>query len=110
MDAARRQLIKDFKERKVARGVYQVRAGSGERWVGASRNLGATRNSLWFGLKMGSYIDGGLQAAWTAAGGEGFEYEVMEELDEDVEELLVKDQLKAMRERWAAKLGARTLR
>jgi hypothetical protein len=110
MDARRKQLINDYKERKPARGAYAIRClATGEVWVGTSPNLAAARNGLWFGLRLGSCRDQPLQAAWQAHGEPAFQFEILEELDEDVNPISVRDLLKDLKTRWAAQCGARTL-
>jgi hypothetical protein len=80
----RRQAVRDFKERKVLRGVFAVRcAATGQVWVGASRNLDQQQNAIWFGLKSGGYINRAVQAAWTAHGQAGLAFEVLETFDDE---------------------------
>jgi hypothetical protein len=106
----RREAIRKFKEQKTARGAYAIRCTqSGGVWVGVSPDLNAKKNSSWFGLRMGSHIDKGLQTEWNTYGEPAFTFEVLEELDEDVAALNLRDELKAMREHWVAKLSAKAL-
>lgn len=106
----RREAIRKFKEQKTARGAYAIRCTANDAvWVGVSPDLNAKKNSSWFGLRMGSHIDKGLQAEWNSHGESAFTFEVLEELDEDVADLNRRDELKAMRERWVAKLSAKAL-
>ncbi|HNY39024.1 MAG TPA: GIY-YIG nuclease family protein [Bryobacteraceae bacterium] len=108
--ADRKQAIKDFKARKPHRGIYSVRClRTGTVWTGASRDLRAARNSLWFGLNHGSCLDRALQSEWDAQGEDAFEFSVLEALKEDVHELSVRDLLKEKQLDWAARLGARRL-
>jgi hypothetical protein len=106
----RKEAIRQFKEQKVARGAYAIRCrATGQVWVGLSPNLKAKQNSSWFGLRMGSHIDKGLQTEWNTHGESAFTFEVLEELDENVAALNLRDELKSVRERWAARLSAKTL-
>ena len=58
----RKEVVRKFKERKPLLGVFAVRCtATGRVWVGASRNLDATRNGSWFCLRNGSYHDKALQ-------------------------------------------------
>ena len=92
------EAIKEFKERKPALGVYAVRcSGSGDAWVGASRNLEATRNSCWFSLRMGGCREPSLQEAWNSHGEAAFTYETLEQFDDDLHPMAVRDMLKARR-------------
>jgi hypothetical protein len=78
-------------------------------WVGASRNLDATKNGFWFTLRNGSHTDKSLQAEWNLQGEPAFQYDVLEKLDEDVHPLEVADRLKEKRNYWIARLGAQPL-
>jgi hypothetical protein len=103
----RLQAVRDFKERKVARGIYAVRcAATGEVWVGASRNLDQQQNSIWFGLRSGGYINRAVQAAWRAHGEATFNFETLEEIDPDLGPVGQADALKTRLAHWQAELGA----
>jgi len=94
----------------VSRGIFAVRCvHSGKIWVGASTNLSASRNGLWFMLRSGSYQDKELQAEWQAHGEQAFSFEVLHTLDEETHALAVNDQLKEEKSIWAAKLSAQPL-
>src|SRR5688500_7451243 len=52
---SRRNLARDYKERKVPAGIFSLRcAATGETWVGAARNLDQ-KNGLMFSLRLGSH-------------------------------------------------------
>ena len=107
---SRIELVRQYKELKVQAGIYVVRCvGSGHAWVGTSRNLAATKNGLWFGLRAGLHRDTSLQAEWNAEGEQAFEYEAVEVLDEDVHALNVFGVLKEMKGKWVAELKAEPL-
>jgi hypothetical protein len=108
--AARKEAIKKFKERKPLLGAFVVRCtATGRVWVGTSRNLGATKNSCWFGLRSGAHLNQTLQQEWNAHGEEQFQFEILETLDEDLVALEIPDLLKSKKRYWADKLGARPL-
>jgi hypothetical protein len=108
--AARREAVKAYKERKARRGVFAVRCNTtGAVWAGSSPNLEATRNGLWFQLRVGSHFDKSLQTEWSAQGETAFEYEVLEVLDDEVSATAASGLLKEKRRDWAARLGARIL-
>ncbi|WP_321478242.1 GIY-YIG nuclease family protein [uncultured Paludibaculum sp.] len=108
--AERKEINRKFKERKPAVGVFAVRCtASGAAWVGASRNLDATKNQLWFALRLGVHRDPSLQQEWNARGAAAFRYEILEKLDEDVSALAVADLLKEKRRGWIEELGARAV-
>ncbi|MGJ5817614.1 GIY-YIG nuclease family protein [Paludibaculum fermentans] len=108
--AERKEINRKYKELKPNMGIFAVRcAASGLVWVGATRNLDATRNQNWFALNHGSHRDKGLQAEWNARGGEAFTYEVLEKLDEELLPMAVADVLKEKRRLWVEELGARVV-
>jgi hypothetical protein len=107
---SRKELVRQYKELKPQAGIYAVRCNpSGRAWVGASRNLGATKNGLWFGLRAGMHRETTLQAEWNAQGEQAFEYEAVEVLDEGVHQLNVFGALKEMKGKWVAELKAEPL-
>ena len=81
----RRDAIRQYKERKSPIGIFSLRCtATGATWVGASRNLDGQRNSSMFSLRLGSHRNKAMQAAYNAAGGEaGFEFAVVELLEDD---------------------------
>jgi hypothetical protein len=107
---ARREAIRDWKEKKAVAGVYAVRcAASGEVWVAGASNIEPQQTRHWFGLRTGGHLNKGMQAAWNANGGEaGFSFEVLERLDdEDLTPLGRADLIKARERHWLAALGAK---
>jgi hypothetical protein len=107
---SKKESTRKFKEQKPRVGTYAVRCtATGMVWVGASRNLDATKNGCWFMLRNGSHQDKFLQAAWDAQGENSFEYEVLALLDEDVHPLNVPALLKEKKISWLARLGASPL-
>ena len=105
MDNARKKdLVREYKERKTRVGVYAVRFGDAV-WVGPSRNLDKEQNSLLFQLKAGGHPNKALQAAWQSGGADGFGFEVLEEVtDENPEMVLLL--LKERTAHWRTELGA----
>jgi hypothetical protein len=106
--ARKRDLVREYKERKQMRGVFAVRcAATGEAWVSAAPNLDTQANGLWFQLRMGNHMNKPLQAAWNAHGESAFAYEILAELpDEARSDYALKADLKALEEEWRAKLSA----
>ncbi|WP_375269504.1 GIY-YIG nuclease family protein [Phenylobacterium sp.] len=104
--ARRRELIRDHKERRARAGFYVVRC-AGRAWVGASPNLDAQQNSLWFSLRNGGHRNRDMQSAWGAHGPEGFAFEILEVLeDEEMTPLGRADALKSGLARWRESLCA----
>jgi hypothetical protein len=107
---SRKELVRQFKEMKPQAGIYVVRCiSSGRAWVGPSRNLGAAKNGLWFGLRAGLHRETSLQVEWNAEGEQAFEYEALEVLNEDVHTLNVFGVLKEMKSKWVVRLNAEPL-
>lgn len=104
----RKELARAFREKKKSRGIFQLRCiSSGQVWVDASPTLDTVKNRLWHFLGFGQHHNAKLQAAWNAAGGaDAFEFEVVEEFEEDVNPLMVGSLLKERKAYWRAKLGA----
>jgi len=106
----KKEAISKFKERKSSLGIFAVRCtATGTVWVGFSRNLDANRNGIWFSLRHGLHRDQPLQHEWNAQGESAFEYQVLEQLKDDVPSLLVADLLKESKQRWMSQLQARGL-
>ncbi len=108
---SRKEIIRRFKELKPDVGIYALRCtATGHVWVGATRNLEATRNRCWFSLRNGLDLDRSLQDEWTAHGEPAFQYEILDRLEKDLHPLEVDDLLKKKVIDWAAKLSAQKLR
>lgn len=107
---SRRDAVRDYKERKVAAGIFSLRCtATGETWVGASRNLDQM-NGVYFSLRMGSHRNAALQAAWKAHGEAGFDYAVVESLDDDdLTPIGRASWLKDRERHWMATLNARPM-
>lgn len=108
--ARRRELISDYKERRSRPGVFVLRRrATGETWIGGSRAIDSQVNSLMFSLRHGSHRHKGLQAAWNTDGEAGFEYEIVEALDDqEMTPIGRADWLKARLAHWTAELGAQS--
>jgi hypothetical protein len=106
----RKEAIREYKMRKVSRGVFAVRCkATGQAWIDSSPNLDGAKNGLWFQLREGLHRDKSLQQEWNTHGGEAFQFEVLEMLDDDVVPLGVTDLLKEKKSHWAAQLAAKAL-
>jgi hypothetical protein len=108
--STRKEAIDEYKARKPHRGIFAVRCeASGRVWVGAAPNLEAAKNGAWFTLRIGSHRDAALQAEWRAHGEDAFRFEVLEELDDDVPAMLLRDVLKEKKASWAQRTGGGVL-
>ena len=103
----KKEAIKEFKNRKLARGIFIARCtATGEAWVDSSRDLSSAKNSTWFQLRSGGHRNHAMQAAWNQHGEPSFEFEIVETLDEDYPEMGVNDELKNRKQHWATELNA----
>jgi len=106
----RKEAAKDFKARKVPKGIFAIRCRTtGAVWVDSSPNLDAARNGAWFQLRGGLYRDKGLQEEWNAYGEETFDFEVLETLDQDLPSVGIPDILRDKKCKWAAECGGHPL-
>jgi hypothetical protein len=108
---SRRDAVREFKERKVLRGVFAVRcAATGEAWVSASRTLDSEETKLWFSLKHGGYINRAVQAAWNAHGDAAVSFEILEVFDDqEMGPIGRGDLAKSRAAHWRTELGATKL-
>jgi hypothetical protein len=108
---SRKEIIRRFKEQKPDVGIYALRCTvTGHVWVGATKNLEATRNRCWFSLRNGLNLDGPLQEEWTVHGEPAFQYEILERFEKGLHPLEVDELLKKKVSEWAAKFGGQKLR
>jgi hypothetical protein len=106
----RKTAIRAYKDRPTERGVFSFRCvATGEQWVGGSRDLHASRNSLPFTLRLGRHRAQTLQAAWNTHDESAFQFEVLQVLDPDTPALVLPEALKRAVDDWASKLGAQAL-
>ena len=107
----RKQLVRDYKERKVAAGAFAVRcAPSGQAWVEVTPNLHNRQNGLWFALRLGTHPNKALQQAWKDHGQDAFTYEVVEELPEaERSRWELTNALKELSAKWREALNAEKL-
>lgn len=107
MDKANRKAAREAaREAKRDAGIFAFRGETGV-WVGRSPVLASAENRLRFTLRQGGgFLPDALTAAWAAAAGEGFRFEVLERLDPETPALLVADALKARAALWRDRLAA----
>ena len=99
-----------YKERKAAPGIYAVRCTpTGQVWVGATPELTAVPNRLWFALRLGNHPDAGLTAAWKAHGAEGCVFKELERIEPEDDPYLRHAALKERLAHWQEKLAAPNL-
>lgn len=109
MKADRKEAIRAYKARPVARGIFAVRcAVTGDAWVGSTPNLATITGQL-FTLRQGHHRNKALQAAWDEHGEQAFQIDILEEIDQDVPAVLLADALKQRARHWIEQLGAAAL-
>jgi hypothetical protein len=103
----RRQLVRDYKEKRTAAGIYALRCpAAGAAWVGVSNNIDAQANSVAFVLRMGTHPNREVQATLKTHGGAAFTYEVLERIDDpDLTPLGLSDLLKRRERHWIEALA-----
>jgi hypothetical protein len=109
--ANRKNLVREYKERKTRPGIFAVRCvPENASWTGTSRDLDSQQNGIWFQLKMGNHMNKALQQAWNTHGADAFQFEILEVVEDDNAEivgLLLKEREALWREQsGAAKLFA----
>jgi hypothetical protein len=111
MNSSRKAAIQAYKERKAPRGVFAVRcSATGSVWVDSAMDLEAAKNRTWSTLRHGGpHIDKTILVEFAAHGEEAFHYEILEQLDDDVMPLALRDLLKERKLHWLTQLGARKL-
>ena len=71
--SSRKDLIREYKEKKPTPGVFAVRCiPTNAAWTGLSRNLDTQQNGIWFQLRTGSHVNKALQTAWKKHGEAAF--------------------------------------
>jgi hypothetical protein len=111
MTSSRKAAIRAFKERKTPRGIFAVRCHvTGGVWVGSAMDLAAMENRTWSALRFGdAQMDKSIVLEFSKHGREAFTYEILEELDQDVMPMAMRDLLKERKLHWQAQLRAGTL-
>ncbi len=106
--SARREAVRDYKERKDVPGIFKITcSASGEVWAASSRNLPTQQSGIWFQLKLGSARSKSMQTAWKLHGTETFAFSVVEEIDtENVDRYVLQQRLKDRLTYWRQALGA----
>ena len=106
----RKKAIREYKERKIPRGVFAVRCtATGQAWVDSTPDLRAAQNSVFFMLRTGSNRNPALLAEWNTHGEQAFQFEILETLDDDVLPMAMRDLLKEKKSHWMGQLNAKPL-
>lgn len=93
----KKQLRQQYKQTFLPKGVYALcNKVNGKRFVAASKNLNAAKNSIVFQLNNGTYPVTQLQLDWKEQGGNNFEFEIIEIIEEKNEALDYDKELKVL--------------
>ena len=101
----------DYKERRLTGGVYKIENTRNNRLLlDAATDLRSSRNLFEFAKSTGSCVPMQLQADWKAQGGDGFVYEVLEELTQGETQTAAefKADVALLKEIWIEKLAGRS--
>jgi group I intron endonuclease len=80
---SRREIKREYKERKKPAGVFQVKnTANGKILLGSSLNLEGPLNSHKFMLTIGSHRNAALQKDWNEFGADKFVFEILEVVEE----------------------------
>ena len=104
--ARRKELVREYRERKQILGIYAVRCeAAGKIWVAATKNLDRQQNGIWFQLRLSGHPNKAMTSAWKTHGEAAFEYEILEEVT-DENPLLLDSLLKERAAHWLKQLNA----
>jgi len=108
----RKELKEQYKGQKVLGGVYGIRnTVNGKLLFGATTDLQGRKNRFDFAQSTGTCIDLKLQKDWERQGGEGFAFEVLEDLEkgEAQTDAEFKADIELLKEIWLEKLAGQDL-
>jgi hypothetical protein len=104
----RKEISNAYKERKLYGGVYTItNTINGKYLLSHSPNLKSAQNRFEFALSAGAAAaHPKLQKDWEAFGASAFKFEVLEELEQNVDQTEAEfgDDLKILEQLWSAKL------
>jgi group I intron endonuclease len=106
MDTSKKELIRQYKERKKPAGIFLIRnTANGKVLLGSSLNLEGPLNSHKFMLKIGKHTNEGLQKDWNEFGESKFVFEIAEEVKvKDDENFNLLDEMTLLEQIWIEKL------
>ena len=108
MEARKKEMMAEYKEREIVGGVYVIRnTSSGRKFLDATTDMRASRNRFDFSRKTGSCVNKRIEDDWKKAGAASFVFEVLEEYAKDSAQTMEKFQadVGALKELWLEKLS-----
>ncbi len=103
---SRKELKKEYKERKIPMGIYQIKnLSNGKLFIGASANLDSVFNRAKFELNYGSHKNIELQNDWNTAGAGQFSFEILDYLEPKEGEMInYGEELALLEQMWLEKI------
>ena len=105
----RKEIINQYKERKLCGGVYTItNTLNGKYLIGHAADLKSVQNRFQFAVTTGSTLHPKLQKDWDALGAQAFTLQVLEEFEQkpDQSQAEFLDDLKTLEQLWRANLDA----
>jgi len=102
----RKEIIREYKERKISAGIFQIRNTLKNKvLLGSSKNLEGIWNSNRFQLSAGAHRNKKLQEDWNECGAECFIFEILEVIEEkDGPCFNMEDELTLLEQIWVEKI------
>lgn len=103
---SRKDLIREYKERRRIAGVFMVKnTANGKVLLGSSLNIDGPLNSHRFMLRIGKHLNEELQQDWGTFGEESFTFEILETVPEnDDPHVNVEEELSLIEQIWIEQL------
>ena len=103
---SRKDIIREYKERKKTAGVFVIRnTANGRLLLGSSLNIDGPLNKHRFMLQIGSHRNAAMQADWKEFGAEAFVFEILETVEpSDAPGFDMDEELTLIEEIWIEKL------
>jgi hypothetical protein len=105
----KKELTKEYKERKQGGGVYRVvNTLNGKYLLDHTANLKSAQNRFAFSINMSGGFDYKLKKDWDEFGAQTFRFEILEELEQDADQTdaQFKEDLKTLEQLWRGNLDA----
>jgi hypothetical protein len=81
LESKRKELTRQYKERRITGGIYLIKNSLGGKSVlGSTTNIQGSRNRFDFSKKTGMCADKRIEAEWKRLGADAFSFDVLEEI------------------------------
>ena len=103
---SRKDIVREYKERRKPAGIYQIKNTANDRFLlDSSMNLEGVLNSHKFKLSAGMHPNKVLQKEWNIFGTDKFVFEILESVQENDEPgFSMEDELTLLKQIWLEKL------